>query len=113
MTRPEEDLRIEWLDDPATFFRRHAEVLSGIGASAFAQPEPVMRHQVADRFAKAALAQVLRADGEIVGFGLFDRLDVPGREPGLWVVEGRAITPAISGEGWERGACASSWTRPV
>ncbi|MGZ3146387.1 GNAT family N-acetyltransferase [Lentzea chajnantorensis] len=94
MTSSVENLGIEWPDDPAAFFRRHAEVLAGIGAGAFAQPETVMRHQVADRFAKAALAQILRVDGEIVGFGLFDRLDVPGREQGLWVVEGRAITPA-------------------
>ncbi|KOV83935.1 GNAT family N-acetyltransferase [Nocardia sp. NRRL S-836] len=84
-----QDLRIEWLDDPATFFRRHADALAAIGASAFAQPAPVMGHQVADRFAKATLAQILRLDGEIVGFGLFDRL-----RSGLWVVEGRAIAPA-------------------
>ena len=88
------DLRIEWLDDPAMFFRRHAEALAGIGASAFAQPVPVMRRQVADRFDKATLAQILRVDGEIVGFGLFDRLDLPGRESGLWIIEGRAIAPA-------------------
>ncbi|USX55493.1 GNAT family N-acetyltransferase [Lentzea sp. HUAS12] len=89
MTRSVDALRIEWPDDPAAFFRRHAEVLTGIGATAFAQPEPVMRQQVADRFAKATLAQILRVDGEIVGFGLFNRL-----EQDLWVVEGRAITPA-------------------
>ncbi|KJK42531.1 hypothetical protein UK23_36720 [Lentzea aerocolonigenes] len=89
-----QDLHIEWLDDPATFFRRHAEALAAIGASAFAQPAPVMRHQVADRFDKATLAQILRVGGEIVGFGLFDRLDIPERESGLWIVEGRAIAPA-------------------
>lgn len=93
------DLRIEWLDDPAAFFRCHAETLAGIGASAFAQPVPAMRHQVADRFDKATLAQILRVDGEIVGFGLFGRIGVPGRESGLWIIEGRAITPAHQGGG--------------
>jgi hypothetical protein len=65
---------IEYAHRPAAFYEQHAAELDDVGADAFAQPVAAFGPQVAERFAKAALAQVMRSSGRIVGFGLFDTL---------------------------------------
>jgi hypothetical protein len=65
---------IERVHTPGAFYEQHAAVLDEVGASAFGQPAESFRGQVEERFAKAELAQIMRAGGQIVGFGLYDIL---------------------------------------
>jgi hypothetical protein len=65
---------IERVYTPGAFYQQHADELDEVDASAFGQPLESFRGQVEERFAKAELAQIMRAAGHIVGFGLYDIL---------------------------------------
>ncbi|HSX34144.1 MAG TPA: hypothetical protein VLF62_00690 [Candidatus Saccharimonadales bacterium] len=67
-------LTIERLANPAGFYQGHAEALHIVGASAFGQPVEAFAPQVAERFAKAEIAQVMRDGDDIVGFALYEML---------------------------------------
>ncbi|WP_055546861.1 GNAT family N-acetyltransferase [Streptomyces sp. NBRC 110028] len=96
MTATSRCASIQWIDDPEDFHRKNAPELTWIGADAFGQRYEVMADQVATRFAKAAVGQVIRVDGVLAGFCLYDRL--PGPE-GHWAIEGRATRTAYQGMG--------------
>lgn len=60
--------------NPAAFYHRHSNELAGVGADAFGQPPQAFQPQVAERFARARLAQIMRHGNHIVGFALYDLL---------------------------------------
>lgn len=74
MKRIENDYSIERISEPAKFFAAHNDTLSTVGADAFGQPIAEFASQVAERFNKAEIAQIMRHGQQIVGFALYDVL---------------------------------------
>jgi hypothetical protein len=73
-TTKQNQLTITREANPAGFYRGHAEALNMVGASAFGQPVEIFAPQVAERFTKAEIAQVMRDGDDIVGFALYEML---------------------------------------
>jgi hypothetical protein len=69
-----QDVVVERVGNPAGFYEDYASELEGAGAAAFGQPAETFGKQVAERFTRATLAQVMRVGGQIAGFALYDRL---------------------------------------
>ena len=67
-------LHITQIKDPAGYYASHAGELAVVGADAFGQPVEDFAPQVAERFDKAGLAQILSYGKQIVGFALYDML---------------------------------------
>lgn len=65
---------IERAELPAAFYEQHAEELALVGADAFGRVAEVFEPQVAERFNKAEVAQIMRCGHRIVGFALYDIL---------------------------------------
>ena len=68
------DFTIQRIADPAAFYNHNSEELNVTGAEAFGQPPDAFAPQVAERFEKARIAQVMRHGARIAGFALFDVL---------------------------------------
>jgi hypothetical protein len=68
------DFTIERVANPAAFYQHNSEELDLTGADAFGQPTANFAPQVAERFEKASIAQVMRCGPRIAGFALFDVL---------------------------------------
>jgi hypothetical protein len=66
--------RVEPIANPAAFYAHNSEELALVGADAFGQPVETFQAQVAERFDRAELAQVMRHGAKIVGFALYDML---------------------------------------
>jgi hypothetical protein len=60
--------------NPAGFYGGNAAILDAVGASAFGKPVREFAPQVAERFSKAEVAQIMRDGDEIVGFALYEML---------------------------------------
>lgn len=65
---------IDQIKDPSGFYAKHAGELAMVGADAFGQPVETFGAQVAERFDKAGIAQIMRDGKQIVGFALYDIL---------------------------------------
>lgn len=65
---------IECPADPPGYYQQHANELAATGAAAFGQPLCSFASQVAERFKRAKLAQVLHVDGRLAGFALYNIL---------------------------------------
>lgn len=63
---------ISHINDPGKFYERHSQELAEAGADAFGQPVDLFQPQVAERFAKSSMAQIMRHGQQIVGFALYN-----------------------------------------
>lgn len=74
-TKPTHNFTIERPANPAAFFVTNADELAEVGADAFGQDPQDFASQVAERFQKSPIAQVVR-DGQrrIAGFALHEVL---------------------------------------
>lgn len=71
MTKNTNHYTMHYSTEPSAYFTRYVDQLVQIGADAFGQPPETFGAQVAERFAKSEIAQIMQHQGEPVGFALY------------------------------------------